>query len=480
MTLGDTNGDTILFPPIADAGFGPYDYPITKFGAACDGVTDDHIPIQVAIDAAGANGGGTVVFPPQVCNIGTVGIHVGNGRNSRSSTYGSVLLEGRGGATSAFAKTMPPGKPRLKYSGSFNAVAINGPLSGWGVQNLRIDCTNLAGSTGLAVVSARYGTVSGLSVLSCSTGILLTTVAVAPPGDSGGEANAQNNSFSNFQVVIGILGQTNVNGSTGIKVTGVNPVADSFFNDFKNGVIELCADDAITVNGIYSGFSDSNRYQDILIAPCFSPNATKHAITIDWSINPLFPAGDIFQRVDTSPVQEGVVPYTFIGTPDPVTREWFTDITTANSNFSPPMRTGVYSTNGKGTWTPTLVGDSVPGSATYVSRVGNYTNSSYGVQAYFAIEVSNLGGASGNLTIGGLPIPMSSDGNQGACQFTFTQGWNSSTSGVARVAGYISGGQSQVTIIESGNGIVQFSPTSSWHTSPSDIKILGVCNYFRD
>lgn len=57
-----------------------------------------------------------------------------------------------------------------------------------------------------------------------------------------------------------------------------------------------------------------------------------------------------------------------------------------------------------GTFTPYLYGDTVAGSPTYVSRSGTYYKIGNFVVVKFSIQISNKGGMSGNLFIGGLPF----------------------------------------------------------------------------
>jgi len=462
------------------------EYSVTRYGAVGDGVTDDHVAIQAAINAAGAKGAGNVTFPPKTFYLGTgaIGIQVGTGGDGAYSSYGSVVLVGKGGPGSIYA--MPSGVPRLTYAGDGAAVKFAGPLQGWGVRHLRIDCAKTSPSSiGLLFVSSSYGISQDFAVQNCFQDMLGTTVNITPTGGTVGQANTNNNVFSGFQLMIGegvapptgLIALHLSGGSSGGVVTG-----DSFFNTFDNGLIEGCASNGITENGIYLDIADSNRFKDVLIATCTGP-ATFRSIVVDWSVpvsSGYFPAADIFDRVDTNPTRAGTVSYTFLGTPQPVAQEWFTNITTTNGDFYPPIQPGVYTDHSLGSWTPTLQGSSSAGTPTYVNQAGNYTSSGYAIAAYFVVEASSLGGAAGNLQIGGLPVPMSTSTVVNAsCALSLTQGWNSAVSGVSQVTGQIANGQSVVGLNEIGNNANATSPVASWHTSPTTVKIVGLCNYPR-
>lgn len=59
----------------------------------------------------------------------------------------------------------------------------------------------------------------------------------------------------------------------------------------------------------------------------------------------------------------------------------------------------------QGSWTPTLIGSATPGTGqTYSLQVGNYEQVGRQVTVRFAVIVTSLGTAAGNMLIGGLPI----------------------------------------------------------------------------
>jgi hypothetical protein len=132
---------------------------VKDYGAKCDGTTDDAASIQACISAVGtAQGGGTIVFPPGTCIIGS----------TLSITEPQVVLKGAGGLSISTLDTPPapptggtllswrgaPGFPMLSVrpmdspSGNF--------LTGNGVLDLGLLCNGAAG-IGLYVSGAWSG-----------------------------------------------------------------------------------------------------------------------------------------------------------------------------------------------------------------------------------------------------------------------------------------------------------------------------------
>lgn len=110
------------------------------------------------------------------------------------------------------------------------------------------------------------------------------------------------------------------------------------------------------------------------------------------------------------------------------------------------------STYAAGTWTPTLVGSSTPGTGqTYSIQVGSYEQICRQVTVRFSIAATSLGTAAGNIQIGGLPVTSSNTSNDfSSC---FFGGYT--VAGLAAlnygVVGYINPNDTKVNVQQNGN-----------------------------
>ena len=66
----------------------------------------------------------------------------------------------------------------------------------------------------------------------------------------------------------------------------------------------------------------------------------------------------------------------------------------------------------EGTWTPTIYGSSTAGSPTYSQQIGRYTKIGNKVIAAARVDISAIGGMTGNVTFGGLPFTAAASVNQ--------------------------------------------------------------------
>jgi hypothetical protein len=139
-----------------------FDVTHPDFGAVGDGVADDYVAIQAALDACVAAGGGRVYLPAGIYKItqGLVMRLLGlyaqtHGSPSTSTVPMSVILEGAGSVsvikpTSAVAVT-------LTLGGEVNDDGVPHPIT---VRHLRFDGSNTSGKTGV-LVGDNPGALSG-------------------------------------------------------------------------------------------------------------------------------------------------------------------------------------------------------------------------------------------------------------------------------------------------------------------------------
>lgn len=149
---------------------------VKEFGATGDGITDDTIKIQAAINFIAGNGGGEVLFPPGTyCVSQTLTI-----------TSDKVFLIGSGGAVDGnvifvggMSEAIDAAATRIKWIGSVGGGPVltvkpaidNGtlpPIQSGGISDLMIDGDAKAG-IGLECISWRYGECRNLSVMRCTS-----------------------------------------------------------------------------------------------------------------------------------------------------------------------------------------------------------------------------------------------------------------------------------------------------------------------
>jgi hypothetical protein len=128
-----------------------------------------------------------------------------------------------------------------------------------------------------------------------------------------------------------------------------------------------------------------------------------------------------------------------------------------------------------GSWTPTLVGSNTSGTPTYVVQMGSYEKVGRQITARFTIQTSDLGGAQGNMYLGGLPITAGGPVNDdGICTFS-AFGGVTLDAGYTMLNGVIGSGKELVRIEQSGSGTYsQLVPVRNFANLTG---LSGVCHY---
>jgi hypothetical protein len=144
----------------------------------------------------------TAFLPPGVYNIQST-INIGDGATNTDSTYSAKLVGGGypnwNPPGTGFTNTPSPVSTTLKWTGGggLDMVRVNGPLQGWGLENLLLDGNGLCTGGGLSLISAQFGVARNLALQGSYSGITWTTQA---PGSPTAHHNTMHNRFENIQI----------------------------------------------------------------------------------------------------------------------------------------------------------------------------------------------------------------------------------------------------------------------------------------
>jgi Pectate lyase superfamily protein len=278
------------------------------FGAVGDGVNDDAPAINQAISSCPAAGPCVVLVPGPNSKLGST-ISIGDGTTSSGSTRTGVILRGVGipSTTTAFGPYTQSTGPLLTWAGGTNTNVINvaGPLQGWGIENLKINCGSTVGLNGIRVQSAQYGDSKNLTFINCFQSIASQTVALF---DSFTITDSFHNYYRNIHIIM-----PTISGSKGILITGdgVSTNANTDFNTFENLDVQIPITGGTTAYGIYLQEADGNQFQNVHL---FGGNTGSAGVALDYNVNPGWPASNFFHSIDIS-TSNGLGSFVNIGTP---------------------------------------------------------------------------------------------------------------------------------------------------------------------
>src|SRR5260221_2650448 len=203
-----------------------------------------------------------------------------------------MILRGAGISLSAaglpFFNGFPvPAGPKITWAGSINSnvIQVNGPLHGYGIQNLIIDCASTSGVNGILVTSAALGENSDLTVLNCgASGIASTT---NPLGGYTGVGNVDSNgtSWTNISILVPAVANAKgflCNGDAG-------GTSDTDYNSITNMLIRTPS--AAANFGFFIATCDGNEFRNIRASGFTGAGI---GMQLDYTANANFPNSNNF------------------------------------------------------------------------------------------------------------------------------------------------------------------------------------------
>lgn len=235
---------------------------VKDFGAVGDGVTDDTVAIQTAIDAVGAAGGGTVIIPTGVYAISNT-ICLGNGGSGVASTYSINLIgEGASPFQSTNSNTEFLWIGTAGFTGSM--LKVCGLISGVRVQGIYLNGQKNI-FDGLIVESCIGGNFENILVQNVRRrGVSLV---VNKTGNSTWFTinNTFNNIYSNPAYVNRSGGDTYAWYLCGNRVQDIGGSAAGIFRNTYNVCVGQVFSDATNITlpaALYLGYTDSSTWTE--------------------------------------------------------------------------------------------------------------------------------------------------------------------------------------------------------------------------
>src|SRR6185437_9364853 len=306
---------------------------------------------------------------------------------------------------------------------------------GWGVRGVKLTCTNTA-ATGIESISALSGDSHDFMINECKIPYQPSSLATAAPGTSN--TDQYGSKFRHF-----VINLPAVAGAIGINESS-NGVADVDFEKWIDGTVTFDTGSSITRTCIYAGYGDTNVIENIHCIIVSGRSDTINGITLDYSANVSgdFPNAYIFRNIDLGAAD---TKWQNVGTPSVQAPNYAEDMPVGNGGGYTPGLLNLLVDHASGTFQPTLLGDSVTGSPTYVDQLGAWVVNGQEVNINFFVDASSLGTAAGNLYIGNLPFTAAAlpATNTGSCTFSRVSGWTSPVTSPAfsMIAGEVNFGQ---------------------------------------
>lgn len=206
------------------------------FNADNTGVADATSAFQNAI-AACPTLGCEVWVPQGTYKISTT-LQLGTGTSTVVSSIRGTILKGIPNPTYTSGITGYPATngPRLLWAGGTSSavVQIAGPIQGWGLENMVIDCNNAGLSTGVQVVSGQFGLAQNNTINNC-----LNSIAETAWPTTGFSGVSNTNTMHNLWLNTSINMPTTNNAFAVFLSTGSGAISTAFtsFETFINTTI---------------------------------------------------------------------------------------------------------------------------------------------------------------------------------------------------------------------------------------------------
>jgi hypothetical protein len=126
-------------------------------------------------------------------------------------------------------------------------------------------------------------------------------------------------------------------------------------------------------------------------------------------------------------------------------------------------------------WTPVFRGDTA-GTPTYSRQFGSYTRSANTITAAFQVDLTNLGGATGNAYLSGLPVPAANvTADFASCTLGGWGGWTAPT-GKVSIGGIVPQNQTSVYLYANSTDGTGSSPLTIASLAAT-ARLYGTCTY---
>lgn len=401
--------------PVGPQGSSAY-VTVEDFGAVGNGSIDDTTAIQAAINSLPSDGG-IVLFKAKNYKISGT-LVIGDGTSTTLSTKRGVVLRGAGlpntptGYPSLNGYPVTAG-PKLTWAGGgAPMISVNGPLQGWGVQNLFLDGASINGVAGISVTSAAFGDNSNLTIQNCLLGISSTAHPLSGAlAGAVGNVDSLRNNWTNLFVYT-----SSAVGAKGILLNGgPSGTSNTDYNVFTNTFIR--GPGGASTFGLYLGVCDSCMFNQLSIS---GPSV---GIQFDYTISSNFPNANNFFSYEIG----GTTSYAISGTPGAfAVPNRFYGWIQANSAPAPLL---VNTETSDGPWLAFTPGFSWSGTAGIIVNSARYKT--LGKTTFVSVDFSiGASGAPANLINFTLPkIP-----NAGAALAGFNQSQGTVQSGAVKAS----------------------------------------------